>query len=181
MRWRSTGAALLAIAGPHPLCSAAALASGEGGGVTVIPDWSVSIQIVNFLFLIFALNLLLYRPIRTHPARAQGENQGDGVRPSENADQSVPGKGGGLRQGHPGRARPGAEGKGGPGTQAEAEERKLIEGDQRQGPGRSGGDAPEDPGRRRARAAGPAAGDRRLCRARSLRKFWGGRCDEASA
>jgi F-type H+-transporting ATPase subunit b len=40
-------------------------ASGEsGGGVTVIPDWSVIIQIANFLFLIFALNLLLYRPIR---------------------------------------------------------------------------------------------------------------------
>jgi len=39
-------------------------ASSEGGGVTVVPDWSVSIQIVNFLFLIFALNLLLFRPIR---------------------------------------------------------------------------------------------------------------------
>lgn len=41
-----------------------ALASSEGGGVTVVPDWSVSIQIVNFLFLIFVLNLLLFRPIR---------------------------------------------------------------------------------------------------------------------
>jgi F-type H+-transporting ATPase subunit b len=41
-----------------------ALAAEEGGGVTVVPDWSVSIQIVNFLFLIFALNLLLFRPIR---------------------------------------------------------------------------------------------------------------------
>jgi F-type H+-transporting ATPase subunit b len=41
-----------------------ALASGEGGGVTVVPDWSVSIQIVNFLFLIFVLNLILFRPIR---------------------------------------------------------------------------------------------------------------------
>lgn len=39
--------------------------SGEsGGGVTVVPDWSVIIQIANFVFLIFALNLLLYRPIR---------------------------------------------------------------------------------------------------------------------
>ncbi len=36
----------------------------SGGGVTVIPDWTVIIQIANFLFLIFALNLLLYRPIR---------------------------------------------------------------------------------------------------------------------
>jgi F-type H+-transporting ATPase subunit b len=41
-----------------------ALASSEGGGVTVVPDWSVSIQIINFVFLIFVLNLLLFRPIR---------------------------------------------------------------------------------------------------------------------
>jgi F-type H+-transporting ATPase subunit b len=48
------------------LLSGQALASsGEsGGGVTVIPDGSVIIQIANFLFLIFALNLILYRPIR---------------------------------------------------------------------------------------------------------------------
>ena len=40
--------------------------SGEssGGGVTVTPDWSAFIQIVNFLFLIWVLNLILYRPIR---------------------------------------------------------------------------------------------------------------------
>ncbi len=40
--------------------------SGEsgGGGVTVMPDGSVVIQIVNFLFTIWVLNLLLYKPIR---------------------------------------------------------------------------------------------------------------------
>jgi len=38
--------------------------SGGGGGVTVIPDGSVIIQIVNFLFAIWVLNILLYRPIR---------------------------------------------------------------------------------------------------------------------
>jgi len=40
--------------------------SGEsgGGGVKVIPDGSLIIQIVNFVFLIWVLNLLLYRPIR---------------------------------------------------------------------------------------------------------------------
>ena len=40
--------------------------SGEsgGGGVTVIPDGSLLIQIVNFVFLIWVLNMLLYRPIR---------------------------------------------------------------------------------------------------------------------
>ena len=37
---------------------------GESGGVTVIPDWSVLIQIANFIFLIWVLNLILYRPIR---------------------------------------------------------------------------------------------------------------------
>jgi F-type H+-transporting ATPase subunit b len=38
---------------------------GEGGGgLTVIPDRSVFIQIANFLFLIWVLNLILYKPIR---------------------------------------------------------------------------------------------------------------------
>jgi F-type H+-transporting ATPase subunit b len=48
------------------LTAGAALgASGESeGGVTVIPDWSVIIQIANFLIIIYILNLLLYRPIR---------------------------------------------------------------------------------------------------------------------
>lgn len=35
-----------------------------GGGLTVIPDVSVFIQIANFLVLIWVLNLVLYRPIR---------------------------------------------------------------------------------------------------------------------
>ena len=40
--------------------------SGEsgGGGVTVTPDGSIIIQIINFLFTIWVLNVLLYRPIR---------------------------------------------------------------------------------------------------------------------
>ncbi|MEE8540521.1 MAG: ATP synthase F0 subunit B [Desulfobacterales bacterium] len=37
---------------------------GAGGGITVLPDGSLFIQIVNFLFLIWILNVLLYRPIR---------------------------------------------------------------------------------------------------------------------
>jgi F-type H+-transporting ATPase subunit b len=54
------GATVLLLSAVGPV----AAASGEGGGITVIPDWTVSIQIANFLFLLFALNLLLYRPLR---------------------------------------------------------------------------------------------------------------------
>ena len=35
-----------------------------GGGVTVTPDASLLIQIVNFLLTIWVLNVLLYKPIR---------------------------------------------------------------------------------------------------------------------
>jgi F-type H+-transporting ATPase subunit b len=33
-------------------------------GLTVIPDWTLLIQIANFLILIWVLNLILFRPIR---------------------------------------------------------------------------------------------------------------------
>ena len=41
-------------------------AGGEsgGGGVVVTPDGSLLIQIANFVFVIWVLNLLLYKPIR---------------------------------------------------------------------------------------------------------------------
>jgi len=41
--------------------------SGEesGGSITVLPDWSTLIQIANFIFLIFILNIILYKPIRS--------------------------------------------------------------------------------------------------------------------
>jgi len=52
----TTSAVLLAI----PTGSAFA----EGGGITVIPDWTVLLQIVNFLFLVFMMNILLFKPIR---------------------------------------------------------------------------------------------------------------------
>ncbi|MCP4689455.1 MAG: ATP synthase F0 subunit B [Desulfobacterales bacterium] len=42
-----------------------AFGSGDSGSsISVIPDGSVVIQIVNFLFLIWVLNMLLFRPIR---------------------------------------------------------------------------------------------------------------------
>jgi F-type H+-transporting ATPase subunit b len=49
------------------LTASSALGSSEasgGGGVTVMPDWTVAIQIVNFLLILWILNRLLYRPIR---------------------------------------------------------------------------------------------------------------------
>jgi F-type H+-transporting ATPase subunit b len=65
VRWSRFHVALLTGFGILTLdVVSVARASAEGGGVTVVPDWSVGIQIVNFLFLIFALNLLLFRPIR---------------------------------------------------------------------------------------------------------------------
>jgi F-type H+-transporting ATPase subunit b len=63
--WSRFNAAVLSFVGILTLQSVSpALASSEGGGVTVVPDWSVGIQVINFLFLIFVLNLLLFRPIR---------------------------------------------------------------------------------------------------------------------
>jgi F-type H+-transporting ATPase subunit b len=49
------------------LAASLALGSSEasgGGGVTVMPDWTVLIQIINFLLILWILNRILYRPIR---------------------------------------------------------------------------------------------------------------------
>lgn len=47
-----------------PLSVLGASDESGGGGVTVIPDGSFLIQMINFVFLIWILNILLYRPIR---------------------------------------------------------------------------------------------------------------------
>ena len=54
----------LAIAGFSASLAAGASEGSKGGGVTVMPDWSVGIQIINFLLILWILNLILYRPIR---------------------------------------------------------------------------------------------------------------------
>jgi F-type H+-transporting ATPase subunit b len=49
------------------LSASLALGASEesgGGGITVLPDGSLIIQIANFLLIIWILNLILYRPIR---------------------------------------------------------------------------------------------------------------------
>ena len=43
---------------------AASSEEGGGGGITVIPDISLLFQIANFLFILWALNTVLYKPIR---------------------------------------------------------------------------------------------------------------------
>lgn len=55
------------------------LASGGesgGGGITVIPDVSAIIQIVNFVVLIILLNFILYRPIRNIIKQRKDKIQG---------------------------------------------------------------------------------------------------------
>jgi len=34
------------------------------GGITVIPDWTLWVQIANFLLIVWALNIVLFKPIR---------------------------------------------------------------------------------------------------------------------
>lgn len=34
------------------------------GGITVIPDWTLWVQIANFLLIVFVLNIVLFKPIR---------------------------------------------------------------------------------------------------------------------
>jgi F-type H+-transporting ATPase subunit b len=34
------------------------------GGITVIPDWTLWVQIANFLLIVWVLNIVLFRPIR---------------------------------------------------------------------------------------------------------------------
>ena len=59
---------IVIVAGLMTIQASAVFASGGeeggGGGITVIPDASVIIQIINFLFLIWVLNLIIFKPIR---------------------------------------------------------------------------------------------------------------------
>ncbi len=46
------------------ITAGAAWGAEGGGGLTVIPNWSFLLQMANFVFLIWVLNLILYKPIR---------------------------------------------------------------------------------------------------------------------
>lgn len=47
-----------------PAVSTAAGRAWAAEGLTVIPNWSFLLQMANFVFLIWVLNLILYKPIR---------------------------------------------------------------------------------------------------------------------
>lgn len=68
--------ALICFILPQTVLGSSGESSG-GGGVTVTPDSSTFIQIINFVFLIWVLNILLYRPIRK--ILAQRKEKMDGL------------------------------------------------------------------------------------------------------
>ena len=81
--------AMVCLVMPQPVLAA----SGEsgGGGVTVTPDGSALIQIINFVFLIWILNILLYKPIRK--ILAQRKEKIDGLEQSiETSDKDAAAK-----------------------------------------------------------------------------------------
>jgi len=127
-RWSMFGAAAIFTTFILILLSGQALASsGEsGGGVTVIPDASVIIQIANFLFLIVALNFILYRPIRKILSDRKEKIKGLGSS-TENAVKSLQEKERTLAKAIKDARARGLKEKENLVTQAEAEERKLIE------------------------------------------------------
>jgi F-type H+-transporting ATPase subunit b len=126
LRWSASRAALLtagilALQPVYPV-----LAAGEGGGVTVVPDWSFTLQIANFLFLIFALNLLLYRPIRRILKERRDKFKGM-ESAIQHAAQAVQEKEAAFAKSIKDARARGLKEKEGLVQQAEAEERKLIE------------------------------------------------------
>jgi len=102
------------------------LASGEGGGVTVVPDWSFTLQIANFLFLIFVLNILLYRPIRRILKERRDKFKGM-ESAIQHATQTVQEKEAAFAKSIKDARARGLKEKEGLVQQAEAEERKLID------------------------------------------------------
>jgi len=126
VRWRATRAAVLFAETLSLWPAHTALAAGEGGGVTVVPDWSVILQIANFLFLIFVLNLLLYRPIRRILKERRDRIKGMEVT-IQNATQGVQDKEAAFAKAIKDARAKGLKEKEGLVQQAEAEERQRIE------------------------------------------------------
>ena len=156
-RWSMSGAAAIFTTFILILLSGQALASsGEsGGGVTVIPDGSVFIQIANFLFLIFALNLILYRPIRKILSDRREKIKGL-ESSTENAAKSLQEKERTLAKAIKDARARGLKEKENLVTAGGRGGAQADRGDQRPGPVRTGADPPEDRRRGRNRAPDPA-------------------------
>ncbi|MEA1947503.1 MAG: ATP synthase F0 subunit B [Thermodesulfobacteriota bacterium] len=43
------------------------------GGITVIPDWTLWVQMANFLLIVWVLNIILFRPIRNILIQRKGK------------------------------------------------------------------------------------------------------------
>ena len=72
---RNCGSVLKSVAtGSAVLLAGAQTASAAG--IQVIPDSSVVIQVVNFIFLIVVMNIILYKPIRKIVAERKSKVQG---------------------------------------------------------------------------------------------------------
>jgi F-type H+-transporting ATPase subunit b len=126
LRWSVSCAAALFAGISILLLGGPALAAGEGGGVTVVPDWSFTLQIANFLFLIFALNILLYRPIRR--VLKERRDKFKGMESAiQHAAQTVQEKEAAFAKAIKDARAQGLKEKEGLVQQAEAQERKLIE------------------------------------------------------
>ena len=126
LRGRVSCAAVLSAGILIILPACPVLASGEGGGVTVVPDWSFTLQIANFLFLIFVLNILLYRPIRRILKERRDKFKGM-ESAIQHADQTVQEKEAAFAKSIKDARARGLKEKEGLVQQAEAEERRLID------------------------------------------------------
>jgi F-type H+-transporting ATPase subunit b len=72
---RNYGSVLKAVATGSAFLLAGA-STAFAAGIQVIPDSSVIIQVVNFIFLIWVLNIILYKPIRKIVAERKDKVEG---------------------------------------------------------------------------------------------------------
>lgn len=100
--------------------------SVHAAGVTVMPDTSTFIQIINFVFLIWAMNIVVYKPIRRilkqRAEKISGMEQG-----IESADRDAEGKEQAFADGIKAARMKGQEKKEALMDEALAEEKKLIQ------------------------------------------------------
>ena len=113
------------LTGALVLCGLPQNAMGSGD-ITVMPDSSVFIQIINFIFLIFALNIILYKPIRN--ILIQRKEKIDGLEDSiKGCHEDVEEKESAWAKGIKDARNKGLEAKEGLIHEAEAQEKEIID------------------------------------------------------